>query len=139
MVYVDTSVLIALILNEPKSTEVLNWYESCKEELVSAVWCVTEFSSALGIKQRTQQITESQAQKAWEAFDHLCSNDLNLLPLEPKIFFKAAELALKYQSALRAGDSLHLSAALATPSKKIATLDEVMAKNAKALKFRLSL
>jgi predicted nucleic acid-binding protein len=139
MVYVDTSVMIAMFLKEPSSNAALRWYESCKDELVSAVWCVTEFGSALGIKQRTQQITVSQAKEAWESFEKLCSNDLNLVPVEPKHFFKAAELTLQYESALRAGDSLHLACAMATQAKKIATLDEVMAKNAKALKFRLAI
>ena len=49
MVYVDSSVLVALHLNEPRSADVARWYAACSDELVSAMWCVTEFASALGI------------------------------------------------------------------------------------------
>ena len=48
MVYVDTSVLVALHLDEAKSADVARWYAACTDELVSAMWCVTEFASALG-------------------------------------------------------------------------------------------
>ncbi len=53
---VDTSVLVALWVNEPRS----------EDELVSSLWNVTEFASALGIQQRTGQITKRQAQLAWQ-------------------------------------------------------------------------
>jgi predicted nucleic acid-binding protein len=56
MVYVDTSVLVPLSLNEPLSAAVASWYAREKGELVAAAWCVPEFASALGIKQRTGAI-----------------------------------------------------------------------------------
>ena len=48
MLYVDTSVLVALCTNEAKTADVVKWYADCTEELASAAWCVTEFASALG-------------------------------------------------------------------------------------------
>lgn len=138
MVYVDTSVLVALLLNEARSADVARWYGACDKELVSAMWCVTEFASALSIKQRTGQITEAEGQAAWQRFERLCANDLQLLPLEPATFHRAAVLALDAATGLRAGDSLHLAAALAAKAKSMATLDEVLAKNAKRLKLKLT-
>lgn len=52
MLYVYTSMLVALCTNEAKTANVLNWYANCTEELASAAWCITEFASALGLKQR---------------------------------------------------------------------------------------
>ena len=138
MVYVDTSVLVALHLNEPRSAAVARWYGSCADELVSAMWCVTEFASALGIKQRTGQIGEDEAQAAWQRFERLCANDLQLLPVDPATFHRAAVLTLDATTGLRAGDSLHLAAALEVKAKSMATLDEVLAKNAKRMKLRLA-
>ena len=139
MVYVDTSVVVALLLHEPHSSAVDRWYKACADELISALWCVTEFASALGIKQRTGQIDASQASQAWLAFERLCANDLRLMPVEPAVFHQAAQLALDAATALRAGDSLHLAAALAAKAKTMATLDAVLAKNAKRRKLRLAL
>jgi predicted nucleic acid-binding protein len=72
MVYVDTSVLVALYTREPKSADVSRWYAACADELVSAAWCVSEFASALAIKQRTGQIAEADAQTAWRQFERMC-------------------------------------------------------------------
>lgn len=139
MVYVDTSVLVALLLKEPRSSDVARWYAACQDDLVSAMWCVTEFASALSIKRRTGQIVEEEAQTAWQRFERLCANDLQLVPVEPATFHRAAVLALDAGSDLRAGDALHLAAALDVKSKGMATLDEVLAKYARRLKLKLAI
>lgn len=137
MVYVDTSVLVALFVNEPQSAAVAEWYAGCGEELVCAAWCVTEFASALGIKQRTGQMTGEQGATAWQAFERLCAGDLQLLPAEPSTFHRAAVLTLDASMGLRAGDALHLAAALDAKAKTMATLDGVLARNAERMKMAL--
>jgi predicted nucleic acid-binding protein len=136
--YVDTSVWVALCVNEPKSEDVSRWYSKCKDKLVSSVWCVTEFASVLGIKQRTKQITIEQAQLAWENFQRLCANDLTLLSPDADMFHQAALLTLDATTGLRAGDALHLVSALQANAKRMATLDEVFARNAKQQKIAVA-
>ncbi|MEQ1526128.1 MAG: type II toxin-antitoxin system VapC family toxin [Gallionella sp.] len=135
--YVDTSVLVALCVNEPKSEDVSRWYGKSKDQLVSSVWCVTEFASALGIKQRTKQITMEQAQVAWQNFQRLCANDLTLLAPDAEIFHQAALLTLDATTGLRAGDALHLASAQQANAKRMATLDELLARNAKQRKIKI--
>ena len=136
MLYVDTSVLVALCTHEAKTAVVLKWYAACTDELACAAWCVTEFSSALGIKQRTGQLTESQAQTAWVQFERICANDLKLLPVETRLFHKAAMMTMDAAAGLRAGDALHLACAIEANAQGIVTLDTVMAKNAKRFKLK---
>lgn len=136
MLYVDTSVLVALCTNEAKTADVVKWYANCTEELVSAAWCVTEFASAMGLKQRTGQLTESQAQTAWLQFERICANDLELLPVDAMTFHKAAMLTMDATSGLRAGDALHLACAMEAKAKGLVTLDVVLAKNAKRVKVK---
>jgi predicted nucleic acid-binding protein len=86
MVYVDASVLVALLLKEPRSSDVAPWYAACKDDLVSAMWCVTEFASALSIKRRRGQIDETEAQAAWQHFERLYAESpcsLNLSKMFP--------------------------------------------------------
>ena len=137
MVYVDTSVLVPLFLNEPHSAAAAAWYAKEKRELVAAAWCIPEFASALGIKQRTGAITAQQAQGAWARFERMAAADLRLLPVAPANFRRAAELVLDAASALRAGDALHLACAEAAGAKHIATLDEVLSRNALRLKIKV--
>lgn len=137
MIYVDTSALVALIVNEPGSAAVAAWYAATKSELVSAAWCVTEFGSALGLKQRTAQLDADQAHAAWERFERLVANDLRLLPVAPADFHRAALLTLDASSGIRAGDALHLACAERAGAKSLATLDKVMAGNASRVKLKL--
>lgn len=135
MLYVDTSVLVALCTNEARTIDVVKWYGNCPDELASAAWCVTEFASALGLKQRTGQLNEAQAQTAWMQFERVCANDLQLLPVATMTFHKAAVLTLQSATGLRAGDALHLACALEAKAKGMVTLDLVLAKNAKIHKI----
>jgi len=136
MLYVDTSVLVALCTNEAKTAAVAKWYGACTDELASAAWCVTEFASAMGIKQRTGQLTEPQAQAAWVKFERMCASDLQLLPVQAMTFHKAAMLTLDAATGLRAGDALHLACALEAKAVGMVTLDAVLAKNSKRFKVK---
>ncbi len=136
MVYVDTSVLVPLFLNEPHSAAAASWYSQETRELVAAAWCVTEFASALGLKQRTAAINASQARSAWANFERLVAADLRLLPVEPATFHRAAELVLHAQSTLRAGDALHLACAEAAGARHIASLDNLLSRHAQRLKIK---
>ncbi len=137
MVYVDTSVLVPLFLNEAHSMAVSDWYAREKSEIAAAAWCVPEFASALGIKQRTGAINAQQAQGAWARFERMVAADLQLLAVAPAHFHRAAELVLDSVSGLRAGDALHLACAEAAGAKTMATLDEVLGRNALRLKMKL--
>ena len=136
MVYLDTSAIVALIVNEPGSAAVARWYAGSRAELMAAAWCVPEFASALGIKQRTAQLDAEQARQAWQRFERLVANDLKLLPVTPEDFHRAAVMTLDAASALRAGDALHLACAEAAQARQLATLDVVMARYAQRLKIR---
>ena len=136
MVYVDTSVLVPLFLNEPHSVAAADWYAREKSELVAAAWCVAEFASALGIKQRTGLIDAQQAQGAWMRFERMVAADLRSLPVTPANFHRAAELVLDAASELPAGDALHLACAEAAGAKRMATLDDVLSRNAARLKIK---
>ncbi len=136
MLYVDTSVLVALCTHEAKTAQAHKWYAVCTDDIASAAWCVTEFASALGIKQRTGQLTPGQANTAWAQFERICANDLQLLPVEPSHFHHAATLCKDVSAALRAGDALHLACAIAARATGLITLDSVMVKNAKRLKLK---
>jgi len=136
MLYVDTSVLVALCTHEAKTDDVVKWYAACTSELACAAWCVTEFASAMGLKQRTGQLTQLQAKNAWLQFERVCANDLQLLSIETMTFHKAAVLTMDAATGLRAGDALHLACALEAKAQALVTLDVVMAKNAKRLKLK---
>ena len=81
-------------------------------------------------------MTIEQAHSVWERFTRLVANDLRLLPVDPTDFHRAATLTLDATSSLRAGDALHLACAMKAGAKSIATLDEVLGRNALSLKIK---
>ena len=136
MLYVDTGVLVALCTNEPKTAALIKWYAGCTDDLASAASCVTEFASAMGIKQRSGQLTGSQAQTAWLQFERMCANDLQLLLVQAMTFHRAAMLTMDVSAGLRDGDALHLACAMEVKAEGLVTLDVVLAKNAKRVKVK---
>ncbi len=68
MVYVGTSAVVALIVNEAASAAVAAWYAGTKRELVTASWCVTEFASALlGYCSHVPVVSRARGQNCLEA------------------------------------------------------------------------
>ena len=96
---------------------------------------VTEFASALAIKQRTGQLSAAQTQQAWQRFEQLTTHDLTLLPVTPGHFHRAALLTLDAAAALRGGDALHLACAQQAGAGGV-TLDAVLARNAQRLNIQ---
>ena len=137
MLYVDSSILVGFCTQEPKSPAINKWYESTKNvKLISSTWTFTEFASALSIKERTGQITLKESKNAWNLFEAVCNNDIELLPIDNKVFYSAGLLVLDSSSNLRSGDALHLAAAKSFKAKSIITLDKVLEKNAARLKLK---
>ena len=137
MLYVDTSILVGFCTHEGKSTAIHKWYDNTKDaKLITSTWTFTEFASALSIKERTGQITPKESKNAWKLFEAICANDIELLPIENKVFYSAGLLVLDSKSKLRSGDALHLAAAKSFKAKSIITLDKVLEKNASRLKIK---
>jgi len=136
MIYVDTSILVALCTAEPKSEAVDKWHNNSSAKMISSTWSFTEFSSALSLKVRTKQITEKQSRDAWKKFDFLCQNDIELMSIENKTYYSAGILVIDSKSNLRAGDALHLAAAKSFKARSLITLDKVLEKNAARLKIK---
>lgn len=133
MVYLDTSAAVPLFVPEPASDVIAMWMEANEVPLVSSDWILTEFSSALSIKVRRNEITTRQAKAAWGDFKEFCRSGLRLVPVSRAAFDSAAELAMNPKSGLRSGDALHLAMAEDLGVDAVLTADQGLARNAKAL------
>ncbi len=132
MVYLDTSVAVALFVPEPSTLKVSTWFEECTSSVVSSDWLLTEFASALAIKTRRRELSPRHAQAAWDEFASLTQSGVRLLPLDRDSFSQAAELVRDARSPLRAGDALHLAVALQAGVRTIVTADSRLATGAAA-------
>ena len=82
MIYLDTSAAVPLFVREPASAAVDAWFEACTEPLLSSDWIVTEFASALSIKERSGMLLSKDARAAWRSFEAFCESGLRLLTVQ---------------------------------------------------------
>lgn len=132
MIYLDTSVVVALLVPEPKTADVKAWFADLSSIPASGDWLLSEFASAVSIKMRRGELTERNAKVVHKEFGLLVAGELRLIPVSRAAFTESASLAKQYKGGLRAGDALHLAVALDAGIKALATADEVLARNATA-------
>jgi uncharacterized protein len=127
MEYLDTSVLVAAMTAEARTGEIQTWFgQQDPQNLAISAWVTTEFSAALSIKLRTNQISAQHGARALADFSQLCSESLTLLPIDANHFAIAARIADQHAVGLRAGDALHLAIAF-DHGATIITLDQHLA------------
>lgn len=136
MVYVDTSAIVALLTVEPKTQDVMAWYAGLREVPYCADWLLTEFSSAISIKLRARQLTETHAKLVRKEFNLLAAGGLRLVPVSRAAFKQAADMVKQHRYGLCAGDSLHLAVALELGASHMATLDGTLAENAERKRLK---
>jgi len=68
MIYLDTSVAVALLVPEPRTTDVKTWFAGLWEIPISGDWLLTEFDSAISIKVRSGELSEANAKAVRNEF-----------------------------------------------------------------------
>jgi len=112
MHYIDTSVLVAGLTNEKRTVEVQEWLAAQPaEEMQISDWVITEFSGALSLKVRTQQLNQAQRADVLTAFNALVDESMPVLAVSRLEFRAAAHFADQHTTGLRSGDALHLAVA----------------------------
>lgn len=111
MRYVDTSVLIAYLTPEAHSSVAQAFMQSTGDRLAISSWSEVELLSALGVKLRTRQLTDVQANDVANSYSRLVAPHLDRLGVDDMDHRNAALLLSGWNTALRAGDALHLAIA----------------------------
>lgn len=130
MIYLDTSVAVPLFVQEAASEAVAAWFATCAEPVVAGDWVVTEFASALSMKERRGDLDAETARTIWGEFENFSGTGLRLVPVSRQAYAVAANWVRDAESGLRAGDSLHLAVALEIGATHMATADANLAANA---------
>lgn len=136
MSYLDASVLVALIVPEPSSRAVRQWFDKTPSEtrLVSD-WCLTESVSALGMKVRMREMPAPELSRAKALLWSMVSASFELVTPRRIDFEVAADFLTRSSLGLRAGDALHLAVAIGAAAGPLVTLDRKMIRAARALEL----
>lgn len=138
MLYLDTSIVVSALTNEPRSSEIYAWFANRGAPLVISGWVKTELSAALSVKMRMRTITSAENQAARDAFKELIRTNLGDVPILASDFGRASMLAQKHELGLRGGDALHLAIAERFDAT-LCTLDKGQAEAGRALHIETQL
>jgi uncharacterized protein len=138
MAYIDTSVLVAYYSPETLSLAAQTEIRRTAEPSISAL-TVVEFTSALAIKIRTNEMDEASARRILSIFQlHRSSGVYRVIPMEAREYSIACKWLETFRTSLRALDALHLAAAFAHELKLI-TADKILAQSAHGLGVKYKL
>lgn len=136
MIYLDTSVLVSLLVAEPASPSVRHWFErSCGEDLATSDWAVVEFGSAMSIKVRQKGLSTRLAVEARGELHSMIDDAVDLHTPMTEAFSHAQDLVAQHQTGLRGGDALHLAVAIEIGAGQFVTLDKKLVKAAHDLRL----
>ncbi|MCZ2826664.1 MULTISPECIES: type II toxin-antitoxin system VapC family toxin [unclassified Modestobacter] len=131
MLYLDTSVLIALVTAEPRSAALRDWAEAVDDVFVTSDWSLTEVASGLSIKQRTGALTERERAVVERALARFLAENVEVVGVHRVDYRTAARLSAQPTPPLRAADALHLAVA-DRHGAVLHTLDDQQAAGARA-------
>jgi predicted nucleic acid-binding protein len=132
MLYLDTCVLLAVLLPEVHSDKAARFLQQANDQMAISPWSGTELHSALGVKVRMGDLQRDQAEMVLQTYE--CELAPALMMLEPESAdFRHADACLRGWSVnLRAGDALHLAIA-AGRAACLCSLDRAFVKAAQQL------
>jgi uncharacterized protein len=136
MIYLDTSILISLVVPEPESESVERWFVGHRSKgMTISDWSLVEFASALGVRVRQKGLKQGQAVKAQERLGATASECFTTVSPSRAAYVRAAELCSHHFTGLRAGDALHLAVALDEGASSLVTLDRQMVAAVRSLQL----
>lgn len=132
MIYLDTSLVVALCVPEPDSERVESVLAAVVEPLCISEWTRVEFTSAIGIKVRNRELSEPLARRALADYYEAFEPGVTIITPSRDDYIRAAYYLQDLKSGLRSGDALH--AAIAVNSRaRLLTLDKAFIKAARGI------
>jgi len=133
VLYLDTNVVVALCVREQDSDRVEAALARIEEPLATSEWTRVEFTSAIGIKVRSRELTEPLARRALADYYQAFEPGIRVFTPSREDYILAADYLQDLIIGLRSGDALHLAIAVNQKATRLLTLDKVFIKAARGI------
>ncbi|NEQ43061.1 MAG: type II toxin-antitoxin system VapC family toxin [Leptolyngbya sp. SIOISBB] len=139
MIYVDTSFLAPLYIEETTSLQVEAYLRSQPPRQISiSEWTQVEFASLVSRRVRMGELESEQVLTIFHTFEADCTNIYTVLNVSSLDFQLATSLLRQDKTTLRAGDALHLAIAQNHQVQEFLTLDKALANTAQTFGLAVS-
>lgn len=139
MYYFDTSFLVPLILPEATSDPIARFFaDLAGEDLAVSHWIRVEFSSLLAREVRMGGLSGEAAREADARFETMVDESFAVLLPNGDDYNLAKVYLSRFETRLRAGDSLHLAIASNRRAETVYSLDKILLKAGQILGVSVS-
>lgn len=139
MTYLDTNIVVALCVREWSSDRVEAALATMDTSWTTSEWTRVEFTSAIGIKVRTRELSESLARRALADYYTALAPGLRVITPTREDYILAANYLQDLRRGLRSGDALHLAIAVNQRASCLLTLDRTFVKAAQGISLPVEL
>ena len=139
MIYLDTNLVVALCVREQNSDRVEAALASIADPLVTSEWTRVEFTSAIGIKLRSRELTDLLARRALAEYYEAFEPGIEVVTPSREDYILASHYLQDFKSGLQSGDALHLAIAVNQQATRLLTLDKVFVKAARDIALSVEL
>ncbi len=130
--YLDASVLVALLTNDPFTARAEAFLRARTPSLILSDFAAAEFASALARRVRTEDLTEAEARSAFATLDSWAVRATHRAETTPADVAAAGAFLRRLDLPLRTPDALNIAIAQRLGAA-VATFDTKMAAAARAL------
>jgi predicted nucleic acid-binding protein len=124
--YLDTSVVVALLLQDMHSSNADAWLIRTRPTLLVSDFCSVEFAAVVSRRVRMKGLTAEDASLALRRFDDWLSRPVEIIRCVPEQMAAAGQIVRDFTTKLSAPDAIHL-AITRHLSATLATFDDRLA------------
>ena len=135
MIYLDTNVLLSVLLTDSTTTAAETWMAQQTASLAISTWSIAEFHGNVALRARKKEIPSRMAAEIFEEFDTDFSGRVTTLPVTDAAHQRAAHWLRSPDCALQTADALHLAIALEYDAAAIVTFDHRFARGIEKLRI----
>jgi predicted nucleic acid-binding protein len=107
--YLDTSVVVALLLQDMHSSKADAWLIRTKPTFLISDFCSVEFAAVVSRRVRMNGLTAENASLALRKFDEWLSRPVQVIRCTPEQMAAAGQIARDFTTKLSAPDAIHLA------------------------------
>jgi predicted nucleic acid-binding protein len=128
--YLDTSVVVALLLTDVHSSRAEAWLVRTKPIVMVSDFCAVEFAAVISRRVRTSGLSAKHAGLALQRLDDWLSQPVHLVRGTPEQMGLAGQIVRDFTTKLSAPDAIHLAIARDLGATLV-TFDERLAQAAR--------